>query len=352
MLNVLIVDDDKNLCECLLRLMPWKDMDCKTPLVAYNGLEAWELLQQEKVDFIICDLKMPIMEGIELCRRIYEKKWRIDIVFLSAYEDFSIARKALQYGVTDYILKPVNRESLDNLEKIIRDINQNKAKKVLSNKFFDEEYNRQIFDAIRSQDISFLLSMFENLKVLEEQEVINAGINLLRILHDYLCSANRSVERSVYDALFKKWRTEFIKLDNKEKRVDYVFERYQSEMGQPNPENDMEYTVQKIRKLAEENFANHECNVAWIANKLYMTSGYVGKVFNKSTGIGLMEYIMECRMKAACQLLSEENISVSKIAAQVGYTDANYFTKAFRNKIGMSPSEYRKKRRTVYGKTL
>ena len=343
MLNVLIVDDDKNLCECLLRLMPWKDMDCKPPLVAYNGLEAWELLQREKVDFIICDLKMPVMEGIELCRRIHEKKWKIEIVFLSAYEDFSIARKALQYGVTDYILKPVNRESLDNLEKIIRDINRNKVKKVLSNKFFDEEYNKQIFDAICGQDISFLHSMFENLKVLGEQEVINAGINLLRILHDYLCAVNRSTERSVYDTLFKKWRTDLIKLQGSENRINYIFEQYQKEMEQTNSENEVEHAVREIRKLAEDNFANHECNVAWIANKLYMTSGYVGRIFNKSTGIGLMEYITECRMKAACRLLSEENIAVSKIAAQVGYTDANYFTKAFRNKMGMSPSEYRKK---------
>ena len=165
----------------------------------------------------------------------------------------------------------------------------------------------------------------------------------MRILHDYLCAVNRNSERSVYDTLFKKWRTDLIKLEGSENRINYIFEQYQKEMEQTNSENEVEYVVRKIRKLAEENFADHECNVAWIANKLYMTSGYVGRIFNKSTGIGLMEYITECRMKAACQLLSEENISVSKIAAQVGYTDANYFTKAFRNKMGMSPSEYRKK---------
>ena len=108
-------------------------------------------------------------------------------------------------------------------------------------------------------------------------------------------------------------------------------------------ENEVEYTVQRIRKLAEEHFADSKCNVAWIAEKLHMTSGYVGRIFNRSTGIGLMEYITEQRMKEACRLLSEEYVSVSKIAEQVGYTDANYFTKAFRNKIGMSPSEYRKK---------
>jgi len=343
MLNVLIVDDDKNLCECLLRLMPWKDMNCNTPVAVYNGLEAWEFLQRESVDFIICDLKMPIMEGIELCRRIYEKKWEIDIVFLSAYEEFSIAQKALQYGVTDYILKPVNRESLDNLEKIIRNINQNKTRKVLSYQFFDEEYNKQIFEAICSKNLFFLHNMFENFKVLGEQEVVNAGIHLLRILYDYLCAVNRNKDKSLYDALLKKWRTDFIKLDSKDKRIDFVSKQYQSEMEQFTAENEVEYTVHKIKKMAEENFSNPECNVAWIAEKLHMTSGHVGRVFNKSTGIGLMEYITEWRMKVACQLLSDENISVSKVAVQVGYTDANYFTKAFRNKIGMSPSEYRKK---------
>ena len=345
MLNILIVDDDKNLCECLLNLMPWAEMDCGTPFVAYNGLEAWELLQQEKIDFIICDLKMPIMEGIELCRLIRENGMKIQMVFLSAYEDFSIARQALQYGVTDYILKPINRESLENLEKIVRNVSRSKVKKILTSKFFDETYNKEIFDAISNQDTEFIQKMFENMKELDEPDVLNAEISLLYILYDYLCMMNRGVERSVYDALLKKWRTDIVKLKNKEEKIDYIYSKYQTELDQRVAETDVEQTVREIKRLAEENYSNSDCNVAWIADRLYMTSSYIGRIFNRSMGIGLMEYLTECRMKKACLLLAENQLSVTKIAERVGYTDANYFTKAFRNKIGLSPSEYRRKSR-------
>lgn len=347
MLNILIVDDDKNLCECLLRLLPWADMNCSEPFVAYNGLEAWELLQKEKIDFIICDLKMPVMEGITLCRLINEKNLKIKMVFLSAYEDFPIARQALQYGVIDYILKPIKRESLENLESIIRNVSRNKVKKTLSSKFFDENYNREIFDAISNHDVLFLQKMFENLKELDEQEVLNAGISLLYILYDYLCMLNQGIERSVYDTLLKKWRTDLVKLPGTEERIEYIRCQYQHELEQNDSETEVEYAVRQIRQLAEENYSNPACNVAWIANKLYMTPSYVGRIFNRSTGIGLMEYITECRMKKACRLLSDNNLSVNKIAEQVGYMDANYFTKAFRNKIRMSPSEYRMKSKKV-----
>ncbi len=343
MLNILIVDDDQNLCECLLRLMPWEDMNCNIPAVVHNGLSAWELLQREKIDFVICDIKMPVMEGTQLAGLLAESGMRTKMVFLSAYEDFSVARQALKYGVTDYILKPINRESLDSLEKIIRGINQTKRTKEFSDKFFEEEYNRQIFDAISSQNISFLDEMFGKLEMLKDQSLLSAGMSVLHILYEYLCSLSNGKDRSMYDNLYKKWRTDLVQITNAEEKISYLRDQYAKQLGQTQTENENEHTVHQIKELVDKNYFRTECNVAWIADKLHMSSGYVGRVFNKMAGIGLSEYITDCRMKEACRLLANDTIPVSMISGKVGYMDANYFTKAFRAKMGMSPSEYRKK---------
>ncbi len=343
MLNVLIVDDDLNLCECLLRLLPWEDMNCNTPRVVHNGLSAWEIVQREAVDFVICDVKMPVMEGTELASLIHQSRLRTKIIFLSAYENFSVARHALHYGVLDYILKPINRESIDNLEMIIRNVNQSKQVKELSKRIFDSEYENQVWDAIRKNDREALEKVFDNLQIFNGEDMLSVGNKMLYILYEYLCCISSESDRGVYDHLYKKWSSEFYLQAYTESRLDYLRRRYKEQLERIHADMEGDYIAAKIKKLADENYSNPDCRVAWIADKMYLNAAYAGRLFSKAYGIGLMDYITECRINVACRQIIGDNLSVNKIAEKVGYEDANYFTKLFRSKMGMAPSEYRKK---------
>ncbi len=343
MLNVLIVDDDLNLCECLLCLMPWEDMNCNTPRIAHNGLSAWKILQEEVVDFVICDVKMPVMEGTELASLIHQSKLSTKIVFLTAYENFSVARHALRHGVLDYILKPVNRESMDNLERIIRKANQSKYANELSKRFFDSEYERKVSEAIRRNDWEVLEKVFENLQIFSREDMLSAGNKMLHMLYEYLCHISSERDRGIYDNLYKKWSSEFHLQADVESRLSYLRRRYEEQLKRIHTSTEGNHIAAKIKQLVDGTFSNPDCRVAWIADKMYLNAAYAGWVFNKAYGIGLMDYITECRINTACRLITRDNLSVNKIAAQVGYTDANYFTKLFRSKMGMAPSEYRKK---------
>ena len=159
-MNVLIVDDDKNLCKCLVKLLPWEEMECDAPQVAYNGQHAWDIMQSSKIDLVISDLKMPVMDGMELCRIIREKFTDIIIVFLSAYEDFSIAQKAMRYGVTDYILKPINMEGIESLKKIIGRAASEKGIQEWNKQLFSREYSDKIREALKGQNITFFEELF------------------------------------------------------------------------------------------------------------------------------------------------------------------------------------------------
>ena len=114
MFTVYIVDDDRNLCRCLEQLIPWKEYGYYTPLVCHQGEEALEKMKRRPPDLLITDLKMPVMGGAELCVKVRERfGTEVDVIFLSAYEDFTTARLAIVHGVKDYILKPLEPDNLN-----------------------------------------------------------------------------------------------------------------------------------------------------------------------------------------------------------------------------------------------
>ncbi|SES09802.1 Helix-turn-helix domain-containing protein [Gracilibacillus ureilyticus] len=86
-----------------------------------NGKKALEYLNQHQVDVLLTDIKMPVMDGINLSKEINLQKKPIQIVFLSGYKDFYYAKEALRYGVVDYIVKPGKYEEIhevfSNLKK-------------------------------------------------------------------------------------------------------------------------------------------------------------------------------------------------------------------------------------------
>lgn len=122
MFTVYIVDDDRNLCRCLEQLVPWKEYGYYTPLVCHQGEEALEKMKRRPPDLLITDLKMPVMGGAELCVKVRERFGTdVDVIFLSAYEDFTTARLAIVHGVKDYILKPLDPDNLNELKKLVRE---------------------------------------------------------------------------------------------------------------------------------------------------------------------------------------------------------------------------------------
>ncbi|MCI5648992.1 MAG: response regulator [Fusicatenibacter sp.] len=118
MYTYLIVDDEiveRKGIRMLLGRMGIHD----TLLEASNGEEALEVMEQQSVDILLTDINMPFMDGIELLSRVHEKYPALETVIFSGYDEFSYAKKAISYGVSAYILKPVNP---DEFEKVIRKI--------------------------------------------------------------------------------------------------------------------------------------------------------------------------------------------------------------------------------------
>ena len=79
-----------------------------------------------------------------------------------------------------------------------------------------------------------------------------------------------------------------------------------------------------------------------LANEFFLSPAYLSRKFSQTTGVSIMSYLEDYRINVATDLLKGSERSISEIADQVGYYDANYFTKIFKKVKGITPKEFRK----------
>ena len=106
MYRVMIVDDEPLILAGIASLLDWKEYGCEISGKAANGQQALKLMEEQKPDIVITDIKMPSMDGIGFMKAVKERGWD-DVIFilLTNLEEFSLARQALSLGAVEYLVK-------------------------------------------------------------------------------------------------------------------------------------------------------------------------------------------------------------------------------------------------------
>ena len=119
MLKVIIADDEARVCSLIHILIDWDALGLELAGTASNGVEALELLDRERADILITDIRMPGLSGLELIERAKAVAPKLEIVIISGYAHFEYAQQAIRFGVSDYLLKPINQQQInDTLMKL------------------------------------------------------------------------------------------------------------------------------------------------------------------------------------------------------------------------------------------
>jgi two-component system response regulator YesN len=128
MYSVMIIDDEVTIREKLPRLVDFGRYGFTVCATAKNGEEALGLIPRHKPDLLLLDVRMPVMDGLTLLRRLRETAYRdVFVIILSGYSDFEYARTAMEYGVKTYLTKPVDEDEAGRyLEEIRRELDQKK----------------------------------------------------------------------------------------------------------------------------------------------------------------------------------------------------------------------------------
>lgn len=112
MYSIFLVDDEHIELEMMRDFIRWEDMGIYVAGTAANGKEALEKIRVIQPDIILTDVKMPIMNGIELATQVSEEFNWIKVVFLTGYDEFDYVKSALNVGAVGYILKPLDLEEI------------------------------------------------------------------------------------------------------------------------------------------------------------------------------------------------------------------------------------------------
>jgi YesN/AraC family two-component response regulator len=102
-------------------MIDYTSLGYKVIATAKNGMEAYDRIRDDYPDVVITDIKMPILNGLELIERASRIDSRITFILLSGYGEFEYAKQAMKYGVRYYLLKPTDKQELINCLDTIRE---------------------------------------------------------------------------------------------------------------------------------------------------------------------------------------------------------------------------------------
>jgi two-component system, response regulator YesN len=520
MYSVLIVDDEFVIYEGISMLIDWKFYGFEVCDYASNGLVALEKTKTTKYDVVITDIRMPEIDGLELIGRLIQSGYPAQYIILSGYRDFEYARSAIEFGVKNYILKPIDEDLLiqalkkirfeieeksrlhldvnENLstirEKVIRDLvkmggsngsaydkvinlgiplkdksftiailklehnekgEQSSAREIDIIDYYSikekvssyaDKHNSYVFEIdedkigilfiTNNPGESDLKPVMEELfnEIVERFEIgVTIAIGDEKATYQEVPEAYRNACKALQLVFFKgrntvisydeisapqfsnpveKWYLE--DLQNSVKRcntediilcINRLFERIKqnnlpirtiqnlfinasiriielvNDIGADVDEaignklynrniQDMQ-TIDALKKMLEEicisvskslntfqknstgNIIDEitqyikihyreELHLNMIAKKYHMNPAYLGRLFKSTAGIGFNDYVNDCKIEYAARMLENNNDKVFSICREVGYADISYFYDLFKNKKGVTPSEYRK----------
>ncbi|MBO7357635.1 MAG: response regulator [Lachnospiraceae bacterium] len=193
MVKVLIVDDERNIREGIQKLIDWESLKCEVIGACVNGVSALEFIEKNEVDMVVTDIKMPVMDGLELSKHIRDEYPDIKVIILTAYSEFDMAKKAITFNVTDFIIK---NDFMDELPKAVE-------KNVAAITAKREEKKESTADEIHSDDryfISILKSLVTDTEISGEDITGFENSNLVICA----CEINRyegdtNTERNLYE---------------------------------------------------------------------------------------------------------------------------------------------------------
>lgn len=143
-MKVIIADDEKWVRAAIIRTIPFEKLGLSLVCEASNGLEALELCKKHQPDILITDIKMPGLTGLELIKELTGLSSKVKIVIISGYSDFEYAKAAMNYGITDYILKPVDQKEISEVLLKLKESILIERKQYEENNLFKSQYEKTI----------------------------------------------------------------------------------------------------------------------------------------------------------------------------------------------------------------
>lgn len=237
-MNLLIVDDEPLEREVLMDIIQKANLGIQNCLEAINGSVAVDMVNNNGIDIVLMDIKMPVMDGIAAAKIMKKKNPNIKLLFLTAFNDFDYALQTIKLGIDDFLLKPVSpNEIIEALKKVIESMDP----------------------------------------IITKESTSNQPIVIIRTL------------------------------------ISYIKNHIQEKL-----------TLEELSGL------------------VHLHPQYISRLFKQEMNMTITEYITVERIEKSKKMLVETQNTMMEISIACGFSDSNYFTRVFRMREGIPPSQYRK----------
>lgn len=353
---------------------------------ADNGRDAVELIKNHHPDVVFTDVKMPVMNGIEVIRQVQSLGLKTRFIVLSAYNDYEYVHQAMTLDVENYLMKlDINFETLKKHLDTIKDsiYQRNPEKAGLKNQDIQSiNHYKERFNAHKnSKDIPSADKTYNDKKTKEIKDNYDTHISMIEqalrqlnpekiadafsLLKDKISlQGNKLSFQALYgvcftlvyivDQFYKEmqiadltWnRTKMLEnimgsnqtIDHYLEYLDLIKEQY---IKSTLIEQDLDNIVKRIQLYLQQNFREN-CTLTQVAAQVNMNPSYFSRMFSKKTGKSFISYLTDIRIDHAKKLLCTSNNPISNISEQSGYKNQYYFSNAFKRLTGLSPIEWRK----------
>jgi len=392
--NLLIVDDSIWIREGLTQTINWDSFGVNIVGAAEDGYEALKIIACNKVDIVISDIRMDYFDGLTLSRKIKEKYPSIQVIIISGYDDFEYAREALRYGVSDYILKPIEEEVvIKAVKKCIEIITEKENNKKKDDKI--ENHFKKSMPFLREEFLRSILSgnMYSDEEIKDEIDTLNLTITneciqvfvvkikgqLSTSLSLYeICKKELKDIKNIEIIEFKIDEVVIIASEDEKKQNDfykqiyvilnsicnYVSEKYNQSITIAVGKSYTEYSKiylsykdaldsltsdistggrQVINEAVTYIKSNYSIDLSLdnVAEHVLLNPTYLSTLFKEEMNISFSKYLIYIRLEEAKKLLKNSNLKVYEVSDLVGYPNYRYFSRLFKKIEGCTPLGYR-----------
>lgn len=356
----MIVDDIEIMRKQLKELEIWGE---KTGFIvsaeAKDGQDAIKKLREKKMDLVITDIRMPIVDGVELLKKIISEELSYCVVFLSEYTEFEYARQGLVYGAFDYIVKPVNKDKIEELLVKVKEYIEKKKIEKDKIRNLETEFKEKVEFFYEPEDLTKIIKLFKEMDI-KVIEVSSEVIDKIEVIADYdLLKISYILNKITLDLLGQlkevyPWLSKFVNLDEYSE-IDFlknlnlqgskesflkIIEELIIKIQHFRPCTEMNSMIRNICRFVLENVEN-QVSIKIIADQMFLNQSYLSTLFKDKTGISLIEYITMVKMERAKVLFHDSEIKNYEVAYKLGYKDVEYFSRVFKKYVGITPSEFK-----------
>lgn len=222
---------------------------------------------------------------------------------------------------------------------------------ILERQHYDEtETEKHLFESIRlrkSEAFNYFCIIMEFIKPLNDKAKKDKILEVIVMICHTLRLDNNDLRPLHYMDLIEE-----MALLKDTELIEWATQRFIYLTGYTKPQTSVDYSNRVVLSTIEylENHYSEEISLEDVAEQVNISPQYFSKLIKKSTGFNFIDWLSMLRVKKAKELLTSSNLTVKEVCFLVGYKDPNYFSRIFKKKIGLTPSEYVKNQNIINNK--